>query len=101
MTTGFRRASGLRRVAYYFWRVVAKNATGSSPSSPTWSFTTQPALPQISGYSWTSIPRNRQYFGGTISGSGFVSGTTAWFCVTGGGPCYQQPSSLITVNNSG
>jgi hypothetical protein len=57
--------------------------------------------PTISGYSWNSTPRASQPFGGTIMGTGFISGSTqVFFCLTGTNTCYQQPAAGISVNSS-
>ena len=100
-SNSYKPSAALTAGASYSWRVVAKNSSGSSPASATWSFTVQPAAPKILGYSFTAAPRSRQYFNGAITGSGFISGTQVWFCVNGGSACYQQPAGLVNVSSQG
>lgn len=61
----------------------------------------QSAPPSISGYSWTGTPTANQPFGGTITGTGFVPGSTqVWFCLSGTNTCYVQPAAGVSVNSS-
>jgi hypothetical protein len=81
------------------WQFYVKTSAGSSTKSG--SFTVQIPPPAISSYSWNTTPRSGQLFGGTISGSGFISGgTEVWFCITNTSTCYQQPAAGVSVNNS-
>jgi hypothetical protein len=59
------------------------------------------SLPTVSGYNWNATPKANQPFGGTISGTGFVSGgSQVWFCLSGTSTCYQQPTTEVSVNSS-
>jgi hypothetical protein len=80
------------------WQVYVQTAAGQSTRSS--SFAVQAAPPTIGGYSWSTTPRANQPFGGTITGTGFVtSGTQVWFCVNGTSTCYQHPAAGVTVNS--
>jgi hypothetical protein len=60
------------------------------------------AAPSITGYSWNpSPPKANQSFGGTVRGSGFVTGATAvWFCKANTDTCYQHPAAGVTVSSA-
>jgi carboxypeptidase T len=45
LTDTSRQVSGLVHSTLYFWRVLAKNGSGSSPFTAAWSFRTAPAIP--------------------------------------------------------
>jgi hypothetical protein len=59
------------------------------------------APPTIRDFSWISSPVANQPFGGSVTGTGFVTGNTrVFFCVTGSSSCFEQPTAGITVNSS-
>ncbi|HKP83836.1 MAG TPA: hypothetical protein VJT69_17610, partial [Pyrinomonadaceae bacterium] len=81
------------------WQFFVKTPAGTSAKSS--SFTVSQGPPTISGYSWSTTPRGGQPFGGTINGTGFVSGgTEVWFCITNSSTCFQHPGAGVSVNNS-
>jgi hypothetical protein len=84
------------------WQFYVKTAAGQSARSA--AFTVQSAVPQpptVTGYSWNTTPTGSQTFGGTIRGTGFVSGNTqVWFCKSGTSTCYQQPAAGVSVSGS-
>lgn len=81
------------------WQVYVRTAAGQSARSS--AFTVQAAAPTISGYSWNTTPTGTGPFGGTITGTGFVGGgTRVFFCVSGTGTCYEQPSAGISISSS-
>src|SRR5207249_2827686 len=57
-------------------------------------------VPTVSNYSWNLTPTANQYFGGTITGTGFISGIHVFFCVNGTNTCYEHPAAGITVSSS-
>jgi hypothetical protein len=85
-----------------FQNPLSTNGFGA-PSS--WINTERPKdsgkKPTIKSYSWTLSPIAKQPFGGTVEGTGFVSGgTQVWFCSSGSAKCYQQPTALVKVTDS-
>lgn len=81
------------------WQFYVQTSAGQSARSSM--FTVQAAAPTISGYSWNTTPTGTNPFGGTITGTGFVvGGTRVFFCVSGTGTCYEQPSAGISVSSS-
>lgn len=64
------------------------------------SLTCAPPAPTISGYSWNTTPKANQPFGGTITGTNFISGIRIFFCVSGTSTCYEHPSAGVSLNNS-
>jgi hypothetical protein len=59
------------------------------------------APPTIRDFSWNSTPIANQPFGGTVTGTGFITGSTrVFFCATSSSSCFEQPAAGITVNNS-
>jgi hypothetical protein len=80
------------------WQIYLKTAAGQSARST--AFTVQTGGPTITGYSWSTPPIANQSFNGTITGTGFISGSTqVWFCLNGTNTCYQQPIAGVTVNS--
>jgi hypothetical protein len=83
------------------WQFYVKTSAGQSGRSAAFNVAAPPARPTVTGYSWSSTPRADQSFGGTINGTGFVSGSTqVYFCLSGTNSCYQHPSSGVSVNSS-
>ena len=81
-----------------WWYIYVQTSAGLS--APSTSFNVQAAWPTITGYSWNTTPVANQPFGGTITGTGFVSGgTQVWFCVTSTSTCYQHPGAGVSVNS--
>jgi len=58
-----------------------------------------PPVPTVSGYTWTTTPMPNQPFSGTLTGTGFVSPMSVWFC-PGSGSCQQLPGSQVTINDT-
>ena len=82
------------------WQLYVKTAAGSSGRSAAFTVQSPPQPPTVSSYSWTSTPVAGQFFNGTVTGTGFISGDTQlWFCVNGSTSCYQHPSAGVTVNS--
>jgi hypothetical protein len=83
------------------WQLFVRTSAGQSARSTAFAVQSPPSGPTVTGHSWNTTPRAGQPFGGTISGSGFISGATqVWFCTSGNSACYQHPSAGVTVNNS-
>lgn len=81
------------------WQFYVKTTAGQSARSS--AFTVQSVGPTIASYSWNTSPTANQLFGGTITGTGFVTGATqVWFCINGTNTCYQQPAAGVKVNSS-
>ena len=77
------------------------SATDSGGHSASGSCTAQVngVAPTVVGYVWSpSVPEHGQNFGGTIDGSGFVSGALVYFCVNSSSTCYPQPAAGVMVN---
>jgi len=72
--------------------------TSGGPSGRSTSFVVGPVTPAITGYTWTTTPMPNQPFSGTITGTGFVSPITVWFCLSGGS-CSQLAPSQVMVND--
>jgi hypothetical protein len=83
------------------WQMYLKTPAGQSSRSS--AFIVQappPARPTITGYAWSSNPKAGESFGGTVNGTGFVSGgTQVYFCLSGTNTCYQHPSAGVSVNS--
>lgn len=57
--------------------------------------------PIVSGFNWTTTPRNNKTFSGTVRGAYFASsGTRVFFCRTLTSSCYEHPSAGVRVNSS-
>lgn len=83
------------------WQLYVKTSAGQSARSATFNVAVPPVRPTITNYTWSSTPRADQSFGGTISGTGFITGgTQVYFCLSGTSTCYQHPSAGVTVNSS-
>jgi pimeloyl-ACP methyl ester carboxylesterase len=80
------------------YQIYVQTSAGQSARSA--AFSVQTVVPTITGYSWTTTPTANQPFGGTITGTGFVSGIRLFFCIDGTSTCYEHPSAGITVNGS-
>jgi hypothetical protein len=72
--------------------------TSGGPSGRSTPFVVGPVTPAITGYTWTTTPMPNQPFSGTITGTGFVSPITVWFCLSGGS-CTQLAPSQVMVND--
>lgn len=59
-------------------------------------------LPTLAAYTWNpETPTANTPFGGTLTGTNFVSGVTqVWFCVDGTSSCSLLPTSGITFNSA-
>ena len=78
-----------------------KTSAGPSARSSTFIVQAPPVRPTITGYSWSSPPKAGQSFGGTVNGTGFLSGNTqVFFCLSGTNTCYQHPSAGVSVSSS-
>lgn len=84
------------------WQFYVQTAAGTSAKSTP--FTVQSLLPTVDGYSWSPNPPTAgQNFGGTISGTRFVSGpngTRVFFCPVGSSTCYEHPQAGVNVTSS-
>jgi hypothetical protein len=57
---------------------------------------TSVSAPTITGFSWNTAPTANQPFGGSITGTGFIPGSTqVFFCVSDTSTCYQHPEVSI------
>jgi hypothetical protein len=83
------------------WQVYVKTPAGASAKSA--AFTVQsPPPPTISRYSWSQSQTASRPFGGTITGTRFVTGggTQVYFCLSGTNTCYQHPPAGVNVDSS-
>src|SRR5207248_6383810 len=81
------------------YEVYLLTAAGQSSRSTPFTVLSSPS-PTISGYSWSTAPTANQFFGGTVTGTGFITGVRVFFCVNGTSTCYEHPSAGIAVNSS-
>lgn len=83
------------------WQFFVRTAAGQSVRSTAFTVQAPTPPPTLTGYSWNTTPKANQPFGGTVTGTGFVSGgTQVWFCVNGSTTCYQHPAAGVNVNSS-
>jgi len=80
------------------YQIYVQTSAGQSARST--AFTVQSPLPTITTYSWASTPTANQVFGGTITGTGFISGIRVFFCVSSTATCYEHPSVGVILNGS-
>jgi hypothetical protein len=80
--------------------VSAKDNIGQTNTSSC-SVQVNGVAPSVTGFNWTSAPRNRINFSGSVSGGGFVSAAAVWFCTTGTNTCFQHPSAGVVVQDLG
>lgn len=100
-------AFGSTSTALYYPQTVGSFSIGVSAQdswgtvkSTSCSATVNGVPPTITGYSWYSQPRNRVNFSGYVEGSGFVSSSAVYFCVSGTSTCYQHGGVTIYGLNS-
>jgi sugar lactone lactonase YvrE len=81
-----------------FWQIYVQTSDGASARSAAFAVGAAPA-PAIAGYAWTTPPMPSQPFSGTITGTGFSTPISVWFC-PGSGSCQQLPVAQVVVNDT-
>lgn len=85
------------------WEIYVQTPAGrSSRTSPFTVRVGNVALPTVTSYAWSpAVPSISSAFGGTITGTNFVTGgTQVFFCVTGTVTCFPHPLENTRVISS-
>jgi hypothetical protein len=82
------------------WQFYIQTGAGQSALSKSFSVQASAPIPNISGYTWDSTPAANQPFGGTITGTGFLSPVSVFFCINASNTCFQHPAAGVKVIGS-